>query len=207
MEDYIEITQELAWAIQSEFPYCGRNARANSPNYNRYIQIRTSFDVDFDPSGEVHFELTQGHIELHFEGRFCTAYSELLSYLKDKTKKESDSGRIEWFCWMTQDYQDACRLTSICKTKEDVFNDFRTMQALFNPRITAFLHPYECLDIDDFPLPEADCQFEMTSDDVNLYEIDLLNMLNLPLAIPDYQRVYCWEEQNVIRLLDDIFIH
>ncbi len=27
------------------------------------------------------------------------------------------------------------------------------------------------------------------------------------LSIPDYQRIYSWEEKNVIRLLDDIYRH
>lgn len=27
------------------------------------------------------------------------------------------------------------------------------------------------------------------------------------LKIPDYQRIYCWEEKQVVRLLDDIKNH
>jgi hypothetical protein len=34
------------------------------------------------------------------------------------------------------------------------------------------------------------------------YEIE--NHLKFPLSIPDYQRIYCWTEKNVHRLLDDI---
>ena len=30
------------------------------------------------------------------------------------------------------------------------------------------------------------------------------NPLGLPLSIPDYQRIYCWKEKNVLQLLDDI---
>lgn len=30
---------------------------------------------------------------------------------------------------------------------------------------------------------------------------------NYTLSIPDYQRIYSWEEKNVIRLLDDIHNH
>ncbi len=34
---------------------------------------------------------------------------------------------------------------------------------------------------------------------------DLLNANDMyVLKIPDYQRIYCWEEKQVIRLLDDI---
>ena len=27
----------------------------------------------------------------------------------------------------------------------------------------------------------------------------------MPLRIPEYQRIYCWEEKNVYRLLEDVF--
>ncbi len=32
-------------------------------------------------------------------------------------------------------------------------------------------------------------------------------MFRLPLTIPNYQRIYCWEENNVKCLLDDVFEH
>ena len=200
--DYIEITQNLAWHIQQKLPYCGRNARANSPNPNRYIQIRTSFDYKLDPNAYVHYELRQGHIELHFEGGYDKRYSGLIKYLKDKTQKESEA--IEWFNWSSED-SDGCRLMSICATEDDVFAGFETMQKLFNLHISAYLHPYEVIDIEEFDIPKVECRLEQTDEDVNLYEVDLLSLLNLSLRIPDYQRIYSWNEKNVIRLLDDIF--
>lgn len=45
---------------------------------------------------------------------------------------------------------------------------------------------------------------------VQLRQVNLNTLLNLDnnnlynLTIPDYQRIYCWEEKNVFRLLDDI---
>ena len=202
--DYIEITQELAWHIQQKLPYCGRFARANSANSNRYVQVRTSFDVRLDPKAYVHFELRRGHIELHFEGGYDKQYSGLIRYLKDKTQKEKDAGIIEWFNW-SSDEEDGCRLSSLCVTEEDVFNGFDSMQKLFNIHISAYLHPYEVIDIEEFEIPEVECNLVPTDEDVNLYELDLLNLLNLSLKIPDYQRIYCWNEKNVLRLLDDIF--
>ena len=31
------------------------------------------------------------------------------------------------------------------------------------------------------------------------------DLLAMPLRIPEYQRIYCWEEKNVYRLLEDVF--
>lgn len=40
--------------------------------------------------------------------------------------------------------------------------------------------------------------------EVELSSKSLKDLFGLSLKIPDYQRIYCWEEKNVIRLLDDI---
>ena len=42
---------------------------------------------------------------------------------------------------------------------------------------------------------------------VELYQCPLIQLLELPLAIPDYQRIYCWEEKNVKCLLEDLTEH
>ena len=42
---------------------------------------------------------------------------------------------------------------------------------------------------------------------VNIFERNLDNVLRLPLSIPNYQRIYCWEESNVKCLLDNVFGH
>lgn len=39
---------------------------------------------------------------------------------------------------------------------------------------------------------------------VELESKNLHDLLDMPLNIPEYQRIYCWEEKNVYRLLDDI---
>ena len=42
---------------------------------------------------------------------------------------------------------------------------------------------------------------------VEIYTKKFRDIVSLPLAIPSYQRIYCWEENNVKCLLDDIFSH
>lgn len=42
------------------------------------------------------------------------------------------------------------------------------------------------------------------SDKVELFTWDLEKILGLKLQIPDYQRIYCWLEKNVLQLLEDI---
>lgn len=39
---------------------------------------------------------------------------------------------------------------------------------------------------------------------VELKKHNLEEIFNLTLRIPDYQRIYCWREKNVIQLLDDV---
>lgn len=42
------------------------------------------------------------------------------------------------------------------------------------------------------------------SEKVKLYSCSLRTILSATLRIPDYQRIYCWYEKNVMQLLDDI---
>lgn len=45
---------------------------------------------------------------------------------------------------------------------------------------------------------------EQNIDNVLLENKSLRQLFEFDLQIPDYQRIYCWEEDNVLRLLDDI---
>jgi hypothetical protein len=49
--------------------------------------------------------------------------------------------------------------------------------------------------------------FQLNLNNKNERESDKFNPLDLPLSIPDYQRIYCWTEKNVYQLLDDIIIN
>lgn len=49
--------------------------------------------------------------------------------------------------------------------------------------------------------------FENQVATVEIKECKLDEVLRLPLSIPNYQRIYCWEERNVKCLLDDVFSH
>lgn len=40
---------------------------------------------------------------------------------------------------------------------------------------------------------------------VGIREISVLDLLKKSLNIPDYQRAYCWEETNILGLLEDLF--
>ena len=44
----------------------------------------------------------------------------------------------------------------------------------------------------------------MGSSKVKLESRNLNDLLTMPLRIPEYQRIYCWGEKNVYRLLDDL---
>ena len=58
---------------------------------------------------------------------------------------------------------------------------------------------FENLEIKDC-IPDHDSSVEM-------YHFAAETVLELPLKIPEYQRIYCWEEDNVKCLLDDILNH
>ena len=74
------------------------------------------------------------------------------------------------------------------------------MQATFNPAILEYFRTEQANGI----LDEVDVPLGVQNQEVELYTLTLLQLLNLDLRIPDYQRIYCWEEKTIRVLWDDI---
>ena len=53
-------------------------------------------------------------------------------------------------------------------------------------------------------LGRGDVPLEDNNREVELYTLTLLHLLNLNLQIPDYQRIYCWDEKTIRVLWDDV---
>ncbi len=202
----LELDDSVLKKIQSILP--GREVTPNlkgerkyRKRWNRYIQFATSY---YNSNKHIHYEVCHnGHIELHFEGDFDTKFADLAQYLCVNTQ---DKDRIQWS--YRGDYNlGTCQYTRLITKLSDldkVVDEFvKPMDKLIDKYKT---QDGACLDDSDYDASSIqwlkDCQ---DMDEVCLVDnMSLIDLLHLNITIPEYQRIYSWEEKNVKRLLEDV---
>lgn len=187
------------WSInQLKNKYNNREISAHSPSRSwqtsRYIQI---YIDGYDHY--LHYEYGNGRVELHFEGDdWETKYGVLIDRLMDITQNSDELNWSEWYCGYR------CQHSKKINTIEELFETMSYMMDLFDKLIkdaSSVMPSFEPKTIDcDIVLPQQDGK-------VDICEKSLGDILRLPLSIPNYQRIYCWEESNVKCLLNDVYEH
>jgi hypothetical protein len=166
---------------------------------SRYIQILTPF-----PDSNIHYEYRidgdwNGRIEIHFEGDgWEDKYDWLIEELREQTQHKED---LNWYNW---DYGYMCQLSKKIDTQEELYEYLHIFMTLFDDLIKKITE--KKLPFTPKPLETIDCIGDQNAN-VEMYTKNLRDILSLPLTIPNYQRDYCWEEENVKCLLNDIFCH
>lgn len=161
----------------------------------------------------LHYELYEEKMQLHFEwGAWGGEWFGLRHYLYEQTKHFED---VSWDKW-----QDHDKTRAILNWKIDSFDSLDRaigrMRSLFDDLMQMYFRTdrYEEKEAEeqkslnwpkaDLPHLEMDLQ-EDSNQPVSLYDLSLLEVFNLDLLIPPYQRTYCWDKKNVLRLLRDVF--
>ena len=161
----------------------------------------------------LHYELCEGKMQLHFEwGAWGGEWFGLRKYLYEQTKYFYD---VSWDKW-----QDRDKTRAILNWKIDSLDSLDRaigrMRSLFDDLMQMYFRTdrYEEKEAEeqkslnwpkaDLPHLEMDLQ-EDSNQPVSLYDLSLLEVFNLDLLIPPYQRTYCWDKKNVLRLLRDVF--
>lgn len=160
---------------------------------NRFIQFGTSLS-----DNRVHYEIVSTGIELHFEGENVDElFGNLIDFLMEQTDNATDYCWEKWACgWhrciycgeVSHDNIQEVILQFVAKFDELICaysNEEKVVQQKFLSPVTSF-------DLDG---------------KITLKQRQIGNILSLPLSIPDYQRAYCWEKENVNLLLHDIGHH
>ena len=191
------------WSInmlKKEYPNYAINSNCPHKSWqkSRYVQL---FIDGYDH--DLHYEYRidggwNGRVELHFEGNWDTKYSALIDYLIDNTQ---NCDELKWSEW-TYGYR--CQHSWKINTIEELYQIMSYMMELFGKLIKEFFSESPTLKKQTI---ECDATLPMQIDTVDVFEKSYKEIVRLPLAIPNYQRIYCWEENNVKCLLDDIFEH
>lgn len=198
MNSYICIDN---WRIQ--------RLRERYPNYqiDGYLPSKTwqtSRYIQFFIEGcskDIHYEYRigtdwVGRVELHFEGDWHNQYQNLIDYLVHLTQGNDD---LSWQVW---EWGYRCQYTKEIGSENDLFLALSYMMNTFDNAIQGFRQGQTKTEsqtlVQDITLP-------LTRERVELFELKYDDILRLPLSIPNYQRIYCWEQHHLMCLLDDVF--
>lgn len=196
----LRITKGSIEKLQRTFSQCTikRCCHPKTRQTSRYIQIMIQeYDED------IHYEYRidgawKGRVELHFEGKWKKKYASLIELLIEHTEGREDLIWEEW-CWGYR-----CRHSKEIDTIEDLCQTLSEMKTTFDPFFSESQESTSKATAQELP---SDSSWTPSDNQVDLYERRYAEVARLHLTIPNYQRIYCWEERHVKCLLDDVFEH
>lgn len=157
-----------------------KSCKANEKNNTNwfFVQAGTQF------GDKLHYEFYKDYVQLHIE---INESEQLQRFLFEQI----NDNKFKWVFWNKPNH--SCRYEKEIANFEDLKEAFLLIRNKIEPIIMEFERQ------------------QNSSDSVQLYTKSLRqifqkseNSIKYPLSIPDYQRIYCWTEKNVHKLLDDI---
>lgn len=188
IEKVREIVNELLPGRKVNSNY--KDDSSNMHHKNRYIQVATSFPK----LSTIHFEYQNGHWWLHIESPSESdgyKYSRIVNYLKEQT---SDIQHINWFLEGTWC---GCRLNEVVDSDEQIREGLKYLSQTFDPLIEECATKFKRLDSSAKYELESDLLSMEEIEEVSLKTMSLVELFEYNLTIPDYQRIYCWENSNI----------
>lgn len=167
---------------------------------NRWIQIATPIN-----DSSIHYEIINNHVELHFEystqkNNGITAHQDLVDYLEQVTETNT---LYEWTDFLGGDSVRCSYLESIIDS-DDMLTKLKIVIDYFDPLILGFLNKRDIASRSSIIIKKC---FSESKETVDLTTLFLQDLYKWNLNIPDYQRIYCWEEKQVKCLLNDLLFH
>lgn len=190
--------------LKERFPdvLCYISARYKEWKANRYIQFSSAYKEGFiegRANNGIHYEYYNGQLYLHIED---SKLKEIADFLRKKTRDNKEyTWERNWWGIIGH-----CKKDVHIDNEEQLFQELEEMMQLFNPlldqartkcNIEKSNAPYtkECT----FDSLVSDC-----GEDVFCRSMTLSELMSYNLTIPDYQRDYCWENEQIQTLFESI---
>lgn len=170
--------------LQKEFKNIFNNQFPDVPK--REGEHWCSANTESSYNNSVHFELIkrgdQIFVEFHIE-TYANGRDELAKKLRAAFPQRlyHHSTYYSSYCWRTR---------MPVMSEEDIINDISKIKSIANPVIQRLSSSKS-----SSPVPQ-----------VGICNTKLSKLLQQNLCIPDYQRGYCWRQQNILDLLEDIHV-
>ncbi len=210
MEDSFAISTAAFEYIKERYSDCYLGIGAS------FVQLKVALPDD-KRNDALHYELFDGKMQLHFEwGVLGGDWWNLRAFLISATRSQND---IIWDTWYKNKSKTRAILNAEINDVASLEQAIQKIRSTFDPLIQMHfkIGDYAQEEQSQLPInqnwptmlmPSSDSQLEISVSSqppVTLYDMSLLEIFNLDLSIPPYQRIYCWQKKNVIRLLTDVF--
>lgn len=170
---------------------------------HRYIQFSSAYKDGFiagRANGGIHYEYSNGKLYLHIED---SKLKNIADFLRRKTRNYE-----EYYLWERNRWGiiGHCRKKVKIDSEEQLFCELEEMMRLFNPLLIQAMS--ECqIEKSNAPYTK-ECIFRdlesACDEDVFCCSMKLEDLMSYNLTIPDYQRDYCWENEQIVSLFESI---
>ena len=170
-------------------------------DYNRWIQVQSSFPN----MSNVHYELIwydwKLYWELHIEPQNVAdhyKYSRIARYIQDSTKDDSS------LVWYNDGPAYKVRYNCIINSDDSLEKGLMLLYDKYEKLLEDCAKRFKTTDL---TLPYKNhCEIKKFEDEeeVCLKTMSLKDLFDLKLTIPDYQRIYCWNDNNIKTLWNNL---
>lgn len=181
----------------------------SSSQWYRWIQVSV-LGLN-DKVDTIHYEYYRDSgwagVVFHFEGDYSSSnYLEFRRYVRKAT---TDIPDLEWFDHQNHAYT-GCRLKNQhLDSVEDVISEIERLMGILDPVVNAGLQEAPSLEllltshnptVQPKPLDVTRVFDDGESSQVNFMQTDFESLMTLPINMPEYQRNYCWDKDNITNL-------
>lgn len=170
---------------------------------NRFIQVGTPFPV-FET---IHYEYIASHWELHVESPVDPSDNDRYNYSKIASHLVAAAAGIENIEYVRDD-----RWLNVRYAKEIDINDSDEVVSegleflidSFEPYLKDCHRLYKSVDLAQEYMHVSEFKTMNPDGEVSLRNMSIRELFDVNLTIPDYQRIYCWNESNIRNLWDNL---
>ena len=164
---------------------------------NRYIQVQTAF-----PNiNTIHYEYICGRWELHIEpnnNKDGYKYARIARFVREKCDNDVN------LVWLVDGTRYIAKHNIYVNSEEQLVAGLLYMYNKFDNILNECAKRFKPADL---TLPYSNPSEYKTIDDeeeVCLKSMSLKELFNIKLTIPDYQRIYCWNDNNIKTLWNNL---
>lgn len=170
----------------------------NKRHYNRWIQVFTPL-----PTDEIHYEYYGGYACLHLEGEY--AGKKYVRQARELKRRSREYDEIEWL--VPDNSCISCIIKSEVDGEDDLVRKLHRLVEIFDKDLVELYGDEKLTNIElkgSYALPQELSAEILSEDEVSIHNLGIEELFNLPLSIPDYQRIYCWENKQIEMLWESL---